>query len=101
MQKEVALDVVLSCLRNAMEQFGNGQEGAVGTDTVIVGQSAVLDSIGLVSLIVDIEQRLEADHGIAVTLASEKAMSQRSSPFRTCGVLAEHVCSIIAEEQTA
>jgi acyl carrier protein len=101
MQKEVALDVVLSCLKNTMEQFGTGQDAVVDTDTVIVGQSAVLDSIGVVSLIVDIEQRLEAEHGVAVTLASEKAMSQRSSPFRTCGVLAEHICSTIAEGQSA
>lgn len=101
MQKEVALGVVLSCLKNAIEQFGTGQEGEVGTDTVIVGQAAVLDSIGVVSLIVDIEQRLEADFGVAVTLASEKAMSQRSSPFRTCSVLAEHICSTIAEGQSA
>ncbi len=99
MDEETALGIVLSCLREAMEQLGT--TGETGRDTVIVGQGAVLDSIGVVSLIVDIEQRLEMEHSISVTLASERAMSQRSSPFRTAGLLAEHVCATIAEGQAA
>jgi acyl carrier protein len=58
---------------------------------VIVGPEAVIDSIGVVSLIVDIEQRLEMDHQVSVTLANDRAMSQRNSPFRTAGVLTDHV----------
>lgn len=101
MEREVALDIVISCLKTSIEQFGTGEGGEVNADTVIVGQSAVLDSVGVVSLIVDIEQRLEAEHDVSVTLASEKAMSQRSSPFRTCSVLADHICATIAEGQGA
>jgi acyl carrier protein len=101
MDREIALNVVIGCLREAVEQFGTGAGAEINADTVIVGQGAVLDSIGVVSLIVDIEQRLEDEHDVSVTLASEKAMSQRNSPFRTAGVLAEHVCSVIAEGQAA
>jgi len=97
MQREVALDVVIACVKDAIEQFGSGEAVEVTADTVIVGPSAALDSIAVVSLIVDIEQRLETDHNVAITLASERAMSQRSSPFRTCSVLADHVCATIAE----
>lgn len=100
MDREIALGVVVSCLREALEQFG-GHAGEITEETIIVGPAAVLDSIGVVSLIVDIEQKLEMEHGVSVTLASEKAMSQRSSPFRTAGVLAEHVCATIAEGQAA
>lgn len=100
MDRETALAVVVSCLREALEQFG-GAAAELSEETVIVGPSAVLDSIGVVSLIVDIEQKLEMDHGVSVTLASEKAMSQRSSPFRNAGVLADHVCATIKEGQAA
>jgi acyl carrier protein len=85
-----ALEVVLGCLREAVEQSG-GDAAAVNEDTPIVGPGAVIDSIGVVSLIVDIEQRLEMDHQVSVTLASDKAMSQKNSPFRTAGVVADHV----------
>lgn len=78
-----------------MDEAGNSAE--VTEDTVIVGKDAMLDSVEVVSLIVNIEQRLEMDHDVSVTLASDKAMSKRSSPFRTVGVLADHVIEVIKE----
>lgn len=100
MDRAIALEIVKSCLKEAISQFG-GSDVEVGEDTVIVGQDAVLDSVAVVSLIVDIEQRLEQEHDVSVTLASEKAMSQKNSPFRTAGVLADHVMATIAEGQAA
>lgn len=88
--RQVALEIVLSALRDAVDQNG-GDVAGVTEDTVIVGPEAVIDSIGVVSLIVDIEQRLEMDHQVSVTLANDRAMSQRSSPFRTPAVLADHI----------
>lgn len=99
--RALALSVVETCLRDTIEQLGTTGPVEVAEQTVIVGQGAVLDSVGVVWLIVDIEQRLEIDHAVTVTLASEKAMSQRSSPFRTVGVLADHICSTIAEGEAA
>jgi acyl carrier protein len=88
--RKVALEIVLSALREAVDQNG-GDVSAVTEETVIVGPEAIIDSIGVVSLIVDIEQRLEMDHEVSVTLANDRAMSQRSSPFRTPAVLADHI----------
>ena len=101
MDRETALKVVVTSLKDALEQFGATDIGEITEETVIVGQGAVLDSIGVVSLIVDIEQHLEMDHDVSVTLASERAMSQRSSPFRNAGVLADHIMSVIQEGQSA
>lgn len=94
--RSVALEIVLSTLRDAVDQ--NGGDGAAVTEgTVIVGPGAVIDSIGVVSLIVDIEQRLEMDHQISVTLANDRAMSQRTSPFRTPAVLTDHILTTESE----
>jgi len=90
LERQTALEVVLGCLRDAVEQTG-GDASTVLEDTAIVGPGAVVDSIGVVMLIVDIEQRLELDHLVSLTLASDRAMSQKNSPFRTAGVLADHV----------
>lgn len=94
--RKVALEIVLAALREAVEQNG-GDAASVNDDTVIVGPAAVIDSIGVVSLIVDIEQRLEMDHEVSVTLANDKAMSQKSSPFRTPAVLADHIVATHTE----
>ncbi len=56
-------------------------------DYVLFGVGGELDSLALVSLIVDIEARVLDETGVAVVLADERAMSSRSSPFRTLGTL--------------
>jgi acyl carrier protein len=88
--RTVAIEIVLSALREAVDQNG-GDVAGITDETVIVGPAAVIDSIGVVSLIVDIEQRLEMDYQVSVTLANDRAMSQRNSPFRTATVLADHI----------
>ncbi|MDW8326710.1 MAG: hypothetical protein RMK99_09100 [Anaerolineales bacterium] len=64
----------------------------VTEDTFLIGQSAVLDSMGLVSAILDIEQRLADDYDIVLVLADERAMSQKNSPFRSVRSLTDYVC---------
>ena len=59
--------------------------------TALFGQAGGLDSLGLVNLIVAVEQAVEDELGASVTLADEKAMSQSASPFRTVGTLAAYV----------
>lgn len=88
--RTVAMDIVLAALRDAVEQ-NDGDISAVNEETMIVGPGAVIDSIGVVSLIVDIEQRLEMDHQVSVTLANDRAMSRHNSPFRNAAILADHI----------
>lgn len=47
----------------------------------LIGDSSPLDSMGLVSLIVDIEESINENFDVELVLASEKAMSKRTSPF--------------------
>jgi acyl carrier protein len=62
----------------------------LGPDTRLVGRDAVLDSMGLVNVVLDLESAL-LDAGVTVSLTSERAMSQRSSPFRTVATLVAFV----------
>jgi acyl carrier protein len=92
-----AYDIVLESLQEVFVQSGTTPPATVTEDTVLVGTDAVLDSLGVVQLIVEVEQRVEQTHSISVTLANDKAMSQRNSPFRTVGVLADHVIATAQE----
>jgi D-alanine--poly(phosphoribitol) ligase subunit 2 len=65
-------------------------------DVALIGQEAQLDSLGLVNLIVLVEEKIQQQFGVGITLVDERAMSQSKSPFRTLGTLAEFV-----EEQLA
>jgi acyl carrier protein len=70
----------------------------IGETTRLIGREALFDSMGLVNLIVDIEQRLEEQYQVAVILADERAMSQKNSPFRSIQTLTDYICQLMAEQ---
>ena len=60
-------------------------------DTTLWGVSSPLSSIDFVSLIVSIEDKVQDQYGVTITLASESALSRKQSPFRTVSALAAYV----------
>jgi acyl carrier protein len=67
----------------------------VNRDTALFGRQGLLDSMSLVTLVIAVEQAIEDDLGVSVSLADAKALSQRSSPYRTVGSLAEYAGGLI------
>lgn len=66
-------------------------------ETQLFGKEGLFDSLGLVALIVDVEQGLADASGVAVTLGDDRAMSQSHSPFRSVGSLADYAMTLISE----
>jgi acyl carrier protein len=96
LERQVALELVRGCVVEALAMVG-APEQEVTEATVLVGPGTAIDSIAIVSLVVDVEQKLEQDHRVSVTLANDKAMSAKNSPFRTVGVLTDYVLELAAE----
>ncbi len=65
------------------------------SDTRLFGKEGLLDSIGLVSLVVAVEQEIEDRHSVSVALADERALSLTKSPYRTIGTLAEYASNLM------
>ena len=68
-----------------------------GEATILFGGGGVLQSVDFVSLVLDIEEAIEDACGTAITLADEKALSQKNSPFRTVGTLSEYIAVLLEE----
>lgn len=66
---------------------------AIDKNTPLIGNARILDSMGLVNVIVDIETAF-LDEDVEISLTSESAMSGRISPFRSVGSL----CNFIARQ---
>lgn len=66
----------------------------VDSSTALIGTDSVIDSLDLVTLVVDIESRL-LDEDIEVSIISEKAMSQKNSPFLSINHLSEFISTQI------
>jgi acyl carrier protein len=67
-------------------------------DTVLYGPSGQLDSLNLVQIIVAVEQQIEEEFGQTVTLADERALSQRASPFATVASLTTYIDQLLEDE---
>jgi hypothetical protein len=65
--------------------------------TRIFGGSAPLDSLGLVNFLADLECRVSEAFGREIVLASDRAMSRQSSPFRDVPSLTEYVVELLGE----
>lgn len=89
--------LVLESLHEVLSIDGNKNSIEITGDTRLIGHKdlAILDSLGLASLVIDIEERLESRYGIAITVADDRAMSQRNSPFRTVDSLVEYLCQVL------
>lgn len=68
--------------------------GATGGSTIF-GPGGMLDSLGLVSFLADLEYKLSEEFDRAVVLASEQAMSRSRSPFRDVAALAAYITELL------
>lgn len=70
-------------------------------DAVLFGGSGILDSLGLVQLIITTEQEIQEEFGAGFALADEKAMSQRNSPFQSISSLSDYITGLLDEATDA
>lgn len=92
------VELVIAGLRDVIEQSDRPMPAVLDEDTHLIGKAAVLDSLALVTLIVELEQRIEEEYEAALTIADDRAMSQKSSPFRSVGSLVSYVEQLLGEE---
>ncbi len=98
MRRDDVVALIITTVEDLKDESEVTSHDPVTESTVLFGREGIFDSLGLVSLIVDVEQKIE-DLGISITLGDERAVSQKHSPFRTVQSLADYVCQLIDEQQ--
>ena len=86
--------IVLECVARLNEGRRPDDLLDIRPDATIFGHGSRLDSLGLVTLLIEIEEQLAA-RGRAVTLADAHAMSQARSPFRDVPSLVGHLDKLL------
>src|ERR1700733_5757908 len=94
LNRQNTVSLILDCLEE-VPGAGSIPPSALDNHLELLGPGSALDSISLVTLIVDVEQRVAEECDVTVTLASESAMSRRQSPFRTVGAFADYICELV------
>ncbi|MEI6681806.1 MAG: hypothetical protein WCO44_04225 [Bacteroidota bacterium] len=98
MKEEITIVVTETLIENNAE-IKSPLLVSPGPDTVLFWKDGILDSLELVKLISDLEENIYRKFGKQITLADEKAMSQRVSPFRTVRSLADYIDKLLTEQQ--
>jgi acyl carrier protein len=87
-------DIVLRALESLNDERDADDRFVVGPQTRLFGADAALDSLDLVSVIVDVEEAVSAAAGRTVMLTDDRAMSQEVSPFTDVAALTAYVLSL-------
>jgi acyl carrier protein len=86
---ETALELVKSVVHAMGDELGYDNFAQPDPDTPLFGDASGIDSLSLVRIVAEVERVAGDRFNKHVVLADERAMSQRSSPYRTVGTLAE------------
>lgn len=89
--------MILKALHALNDEMPEDRKFAVGPDTTLFGVDAAIDSLSIVSLIVDLETTLNSEFGLDVALADDRAVSQPVSPFTNVQTLKRYILEIAAE----
>ena len=96
MDRQAIVDIILRALESTNASRDAQQQLEVSATAPIFGTASPLDSLGLVALLIDIEEAF-ADRGHTVVLSDERALSQKRSPFRDVASLATYIEQLLVE----
>ena len=91
-------EIVLEAIRAANETRPPEDALPVSAEAPLFGPGSRLDSLGLVMLLVDIEEALHAE-GADVTLSDEKAVSRTRSPFRSVPAMVQYISGLVPADR--
>lgn len=98
--RENVLALVLDVLRELGEDLDKSELTHADESTRLFGARSALDSMNLVNLIADVEERLSDDFGIEITLANQSAMSRTASPFRKVSTCVDYILELAAGDDS-
>jgi len=96
--KERVLKIISKSIDALNQEFENQITMDQGENTILFGEGGVLDSIGLVNLIAKVEEEIEDEFDDELIVVSERAVSQKKSPFKTIGRLADYIVTLMEEK---
>lgn len=97
--KEKVIQAIYSAIDEVNRLLPKRLRSDKSPDAVIIGKGGKLDSLGLVNLIVAIEEKIEEEFGVKISLTNEEAMSETNRPLRSIRALTDYI-SLLLEEKT-
>ena len=91
--------MILNALGTLNEELPPEQQIEVRSTTVLFGVDAEIDSLALVSLVVDVESELHSRLGLDIALVDDRAMNRDVLPFTNVQTLRDYIVELAAEQK--
>ena len=101
MELEKVVKIVIDQVEQLMDTLPEEQKYEVNKDTKLFGNNSNIDSLSLVSIIVDLEMLFSDEHGFDISLTDDRAMTREISPFDSVSSLVDFIFEIINEKQNS
>ncbi|MFZ4590393.1 MAG: hypothetical protein ACOYN6_05310 [Ignavibacteria bacterium] len=98
MDKTQIVNFVIENVRKLVGTLPTEQKFDVDEKTILFGNGSNIDSLSLVSIIVDLETSLSEEYGIDISLTDDRAMMREKSPFDNVIALSDFIYEIISEK---
>lgn len=95
-QETAVLESIHQALQTLNEERGPADQIVIGPDTCLFGERSALDSLSLVSVIVDLETLVSDRFGRSISLTDDQAMSRDPVPFTDVQALKSYILEQLA-----
>ena len=92
-------EIMREAIDELNEQRKEGEKLAYSEDLRLMGKSAAIDSMDLVTLTAIIEELAADKFGKNIRIVSDKAFSMERSPFYSVGTLTDFVAGLLSEQE--
>ena len=93
--KEDIIALIYEVLDETNGMLPTEQQVEKSLETALYGPKSPVDSLGLITLIVGIEQKVDEKFGATIILAEDGKMFQPDSPLSRVDFLAEHITMLL------
>jgi acyl carrier protein len=97
MNKAEIKEVVFQMLEDLNATLEDAQKFEISEELVLFGHGSSIDSLTLVSLVVDLETAFSDMTHKEISLTNDRAMTRTVSPFKNVNSLVEYLFEIINE----
>ena len=97
MNKSEIFHIVEEQLKSLNNTLPDDQKFNVNDETILFGRGSSIDSLSLVSVIVDLETYFLDEHNLDVCITDDRAMTREISPFENVKNLVDYLHELINE----
>src|SRR5439155_1434808 len=96
--RTVKYEAVYLAVDELNEQLPKGVQVEKSLDAPLYGATGKLESLDFVTLIMEVEEKINAEFGTDITIADDNLLSKEKSPFSTLGTLNDYLYELLTKE---